>query len=391
MGRLLKRNSILKLVNEFAYDSLLPSNLNYFYNLGSLLAVLLVIQILSGFFLASYYVPEVNLAFNSIEYIMREVPYGYMVRYIHANGAALFFIMIYGHIGRALLYGSYTIQRIGTWYLGVVILLLSIITAFLGYSLVYGQMSYWAIAVITNLLTVIPYFGHDLVQYIYGSFNIGNSTLSRFFALHYLLPIIIAALALGHLITLHNIGGTNPLGINTARSISFINFHPYYSIKDLFGIFVLLFALVILVFFYPNLLGHSDNYIPANPMVTPSHIIPEFYLLFYYMGLRAIPNKVLGVLALLSFILVLFLLPLLHKGVVNTSKFRPIYRIFLFIFFINFLIGTSLGAAIVSEPFITLSRISSFYYLFFILILFPIISFIETLFYSLLSSPSLSR
>lgn len=246
------------------------------------------------------------------------------------------------------------------------------------------------IAVITNLLTVIPYVGHDIVQYIYGSFNIGNATLTRFYALHYILPIIIAALSLAHLITLHNKGGSNPLGINTARSTTFINFHPYYTIKDLFGIFMFLFVFIILVFFYPNLLGHTDNYIPANPMVTPTHITPEFYLLFYYMGLRAIPNKTLGVIALLSFILILLLLPFLHKGIINTSKFRPIFRKFLFLFFINFLIGTYLGAALVAEPFITLSRLASFYYLFFILVLIPLISFLETLFFVLLSNSNTS-
>lgn len=244
------------------------------------------------------------------------------------------------------------------------------------------------IAVITNLLTVIPYVGHDLVQFIYGSFNIGNATLTRFYALHYILPIVIAALALAHLITLHNKGGSNPLGINTARSLTFINFHPYYSIKDLFGIFILIFFLIFLVFFYPNILGHSDNYIPANPMVTPVHITPEFYLLYYYMGLRSIPNKTLGVLALLSFILFLLLLPFLHKGIINTAKFRPLFRFFLFIFFINFILGTYLGAALVAEPYITLSRISTFYYLFFCLFLFPVISFIETFFFILLSKDS---
>lgn len=247
------------------------------------------------------------------------------------------------------------------------------------------------IAVITNLLTVIPYVGHNLVEYIYGSFNIGNATLTRFYALHYLLPIIIAILALAHLITLHNKGGTNPLGLNTARSLTFINFHPYYSIKDLFGIFIFFFFFFIIVFFYPNLLGHSDNYIPANPMVTPVHITPEFYLLFYYMGLRSIPNKTLGVLVLLSFILILFFIPFLHKGIINTAKFRPLYRKFLFIFFINFIIGTYLGAAIVAEPFITLSRITTFYYLFFFLILFPIISFIESLFFILLSKATIKN
>lgn len=242
------------------------------------------------------------------------------------------------------------------------------------------------IAVITNLLTIIPYVGHDIVEYIYGSFNIGNATLTRFYALHYILPIIIAALALAHLITLHNQGGSNPLGINTARSLSYIQFHPYYTVKDLLGFFIFGILFILIIFFYPNLLGHTDNYIPANPLVTPTHITPEFYLLFYYMGLRAIPNKTFGVLILLSFILVLALIPFLHKGIINTAKFRPLYRFFIFIFFINFLIGTYLGAAIVAQPYIFLSRLSTFYYLFFILILIPVLSFLETFFFMLITS-----
>lgn len=296
---------------------------------------------------------------------MREVPLGYMIRYIHANSAALFFFVVYLHISRALMYGSYTKQRQETWTIGVIILLVMIITAFIGYSLVYGQMSYWAIAVITNLLTVIPYLGTDLVQFIYGGYNIGNATLTRFYALHYILPIIIAALSLAHLITLHNKGGSNPLGVNSVRSITFINFHPYYTIKDLLGITILGIIIIILVFFMPNLLGHTDNYIPANPLVTPSHISPEIYLLFYYMGLRSIPDKTLGVLVLLSFILVLLFLPYLHKGIINSIKFRPIYKIFLYVLFINFFLGTYLGGAEVAEPYISLARISTFYYLFF--------------------------
>ena len=389
MRRLLKRNSILKLVNGFAYDSLLPANLNYLYNFGSLLALVLIIQIISGFYLATYYVADISLAFDSIEYIMREVPYGYLIRYVHANGAAMFFIFVYIHIGRALLYGSYTKQRIGTWYIGIIILLVMIITAFLGYSLVMGQMSYWAVVVITNLLTIIPKYGHNLVEYILGGFNVGNQTLTRFYALHYILPIIIAALSLGHLITLHNKGGSNPLGINSARNLSFIQFNPYYTIKDLLGFLLFFIVFIILVFFYPNLLGHTDNYIPANPLVTPTHIVPEFYLLYFYMGLRAIPNKTMGVIVLLSFILILYLLPFLHKGILNSAKFRPLYRVFLFLFFINFILGTYLGATVVAEPFVTLSRISTIYYLLFILVIVPLISFFESFLYMLSSDLSL--
>jgi len=391
MERLIKRNSLLSKINNYLYDSFLPMNLNYMYNWGSLLGIILIIQIASGFFLASYYVADINVASDSIEYIMREVPLGYMIRYIHANSAALFFFVVYLHISRALMYGSYTKQRQETWTIGVIILLVMIITAFIGYSLVYGQMSYWAIAVITNLLTVIPYLGTDLVQFIYGGYNIGNATLTRFYALHYILPIIIAALSLAHLITLHNKGGSNPLGVNSVRSITFINFHPYYTIKDLLGITILGIIIIILVFFMPNLLGHTDNYIPANPLVTPSHISPEIYLLFYYMGLRSIPDKTLGVLVLLSFILVLLFLPYLHKGIINSIKFRPIYKIFLYVLFINFFLGTYLGGAEVAEPYISLARISTFYYLFFFLVLFPLISFIESLFFILLQYSKIKK
>ncbi len=384
MKRLLKQNVLLKKINNYLYDSELPININYLYNAGSLLGFILVVQIISGFFLASYYVADISLAFESIEYIMREVPQGYIIRYLHANGASLFFVVVYLHIARGLLYGSYTKARMSTWTVGVIILLVMIITAFIGYSLVMGQMSYWAIAVITNLLTVIPYFGHDIVEFIYGGFNIGNSTLTRFYALHYILPIIIVALVLAHLITLHNVGGTNPLGISTpngtksTKSTNLITFHPYFTIKDLLGIFGFAIILLFFVFFYPNLLGHTDNYIEANSLVTPAHIQPEFYLLFYYMGLRSIPNKTLGVVVLLSFILVLLFLPFLHKGIINTGKFRPIYRYLLFILFIDFLLGTYLGGTEVAEPYITLARICSGIYLIFFLGVVPIVSLIES-------------
>lgn len=385
MNRILKRNPLLKLVNNFVYDSLMPLNLNYWFNFGSLLGLFLIVQIISGVFLAMNYIPHVDIAFDSIEYIMREVPYGYIIRYTHANGAALFFVAVYLHMARGLLYGSYSKPKTLTWSIGVIIFLLMIITAFIGYSLVFGQMSYWAIAVITNLLTVIPYVGHDLVQYIFGGFNIGGATLTRFYSLHYLLPFIIAALSLAHLITLHQVGGSNPLGLNSVSSISLVNFHPYYSFKDLFGFVLALSLLLFLVFFYPNLLGHSDNYIPANPLVTPTHIVPEFYLLPFYALLRSIPNKTLGVLALLSAILVLLLLPFIHLGLVHTSLFRPVYRVFLYIFFAVFLILMYLGQAVPSEPFITIGQILGVYYFTFFIILIPLISFVETFFYILLN------
>lgn len=379
MNRILKRNPLLKLVNNFVYDSLMPLNLNYWFNFGSLLGFFLIVQIVTGVLLAMNYIPHVDIAFDSIEYIMREVPYGYILRYTHANGAALFFVAVYLHMARGLLYGSYS--KTFTWSIGVIIFLFMIITAFIGYSLVYGQMSYWAIAVITNLLTVIPYVGHDLVQYIFGGFNIGGATLTRFYSLHYLLPFIIAALSLAHLITLHQVGGSNPLGLNSVSSVSLVNFHPYYSFKDLFGFVVAISLLLFLVFFFPNLLGHSDNYIPANPMVTPTHIVPEFYLLPFYALLRSIPNKTFGVIALLSAILVLLVLPFIHLGLIHTSLFRPVYRLFLYIFFAVFFLLMYLGQAVPSEPFITIGQLLGLYYFTFFIVLIPLISFFETFFY----------
>lgn len=381
MNRILKRNPLLKLVNNFVYDSLMPLNLNYWFNFGSLLGFFLIVQIVTGVLLAMNYIPHVDIAFDSIEYIMREVPYGYILRYTHANGAALFFVAVYLHMARGLLYGSYSKPKTFTWSIGVIIFLFMIITAFIGYSLVYGQMSYWAIAVITNLLTVIPYVGHDLVQYIFGGFNIGGATLTRFYSLHYLLPFIIAALSLAHLITLHQVGGSNPLGLNSVSSVSLVNFHPYYSFKDLFGFVFAISLLLFLVFFFPNLLGHSDNYIPANPMVTPTHIVPEFYLLPFYALLRSIPNKTFGVIALLSAILVLLVLPFIHLGLIHTSLFRPVYRLFLYIFFAVFLLLMYLGQAVPSEPFITIGQLLGLYYFTFFIVLIPLISFFETFFY----------
>lgn len=388
MRRILKRDSLLSLVNKYLYDGLLPININYYYNFGSLLGLFLIIQIISGVLLAFYYNSDIELAFNSIEHIMREVPYGYIIRYTHANGAAFFFILVYLHIARSLIYGSYAKYsgRNYAYNIGIIIFFLMIIVAFIGYSLVFGQMSYWAIAVITNLLTVIPYFGQDLVQYIYGSFNISGPTLSRFFALHYLLPFVIAALSIAHLITLHDKGGSNPLGVSlkNLKNLTHINFHPYYSFKDLFGFFFVLALFVFFVFFIPNLLGHPDNYIMANPLVTPAHITPEFYLLPFYAILRSIPNKTLGVLALLAAILSLFLLPYLHLYFINTLLFRPVFKFFLFLFFINFLFLIFIGQAVVSQPFILLGQLSSAYYFFFLLFLFPFLSFLESFFFFLI-------
>jgi ubiquinol-cytochrome c reductase cytochrome b subunit len=382
MKRIMKRNIIGKAISNYIYDSPLPININYWYNIGSLLGIILLSQILTGFFLACYYIGDITLAFKSIQYIMREVNGGYIIRNLHANGAAFFFLLVYLHITRALWYGSYTRRRISAWYSGIIIFILLILTAFIGYSLILSQLSFWAIKVITNLLTVIPYVGNDIIEWIYGGYNIGNATITRFYAIHYILPIIITAVVLIHLITLHSKGGTNPLSINSIRNLTTINFHPYFTIKDLLGIFLLFFILIYIISFKPDFLNHADYYTPANPLITPPHIQPEVYFLYFYMGLRSIPNKVLGVITLLSLILLLFLLPYLHKGLISTAFFRPLIRPFLLLFFLNFIFGTYLGSVEVEEPFIFLSKVSLIYYFFFFLLLLPLISFLESILFS---------
>jgi ubiquinol-cytochrome c reductase cytochrome b subunit len=290
--KLLKTHPFLSLVNSYVIDSPSPSNISYLWNYGSLLGVVLVIQIATGVTLAMHYVPHVDLAFISVEHIMRDVNYGWMIRYFHANGAAFFFIFIYIHMAKGLYYGSYKAPRVMLWSIGVIIFLLLIITGFLGYVLPYGQMSFWGATVITNLMSAIPWIGNDFVEFLWGGFSVGNPTLNRFFSLHYLLPFILAALVIMHLIALHEHGSNNPLGITS--NVDRIRFHPYYTFKDLVGLFVFFFLFAYFVFFNPNFFGESDNYIPANPLVTPISIVPEFYLLPFYAILRSIPHKLLG-------------------------------------------------------------------------------------------------
>jgi ubiquinol-cytochrome c reductase cytochrome b subunit len=321
------------------------------------------------------YIATIELAYESVQYIKREVRYGNIIQSLHANGAFFMFIAVYLHIARALMYGSYTYYRIGAWYIGIILLLLMIITAFLGYSLPLGNMSLWAIAVITNLLSVIPYIGKDIVTYIYGGYNIGTSTIGRFYTLHYLLPIIIALFSIIHLVLLHNKGGSNPLGISSIKNIGGINFHPYYTYKDIYGFLLIFIIYFYIVYFYPDLLGHSDNYIEANPLVTPSHIVPEAYLLPFYSILRAIPNKALGVISLLSAILVLLILPFSFLGIFTSSIFLPIYKISLYSIYIIFLLLIYSGGCIVAEPYISISQILTIYYFYYFLIEIPLITF----------------
>lgn len=376
--RQLKKSSILSILNNYLFDSQLAININYMYNFGSILGIMLIIQIISGIFLTMNYIPNVEHAFNSIEYIMREINYGWLIRYIHSNGAAFFFLGVYFHILRGLLYGSYIGKRKLTWIFGVIIFLLMIITAFVGYSLVYGQMSYRAVTVITNLLTTIPYIGNELVYLIWGSFSVGNSTLNRFYTFHYLLPFIIVAMSICHLISLHEVGGSNPLGLNNWT----VTFNPYYSLQDILGFIVIITLLLLFVIFLPNYLNHSDNYIPADPLITPSHIVPELYLLAFYAILRAIPNKTLGVVGMLFSILSYLFLPFIHNHIVNSTFWRPISKWSVYLFVCNFLLLTWIGQALVCWPFTIIGQfLTLFYFLFFVSV--PIISFVEFLLFIL--------
>jgi ubiquinol-cytochrome c reductase cytochrome b/c1 subunit len=303
-----------------------PRNLNYMWNFGSLAGIALMIQILTGLFLAMHYKGDIHLAFDSIQTIMRDVHWGWLIRNLHMVGASFFFVVVYIHIGRGLYFGSYKSPREVLWALGIIIFLLMMATAFMGYVLPWGQMSYWGATVITNLLSVIPFFGPDIVIWLWGGYSVGDPTLSRFYAIHFVLPFVIIGVVVLHLWALHQHKSNNPVGIDLKKAVDYIPFHPYYTIKDIFGFGVYLVPFTFMVFFAPDYLGHTDNYIPANPMVTPAHIVPEWYFLPFYAILRAIPIKELGVLAMFGSILILFLLPWLDRSPVRSARFRPIYQ-----------------------------------------------------------------
>ena len=374
--RILKSHPLLKLVNSYIIDASQPSNISYLWNFGSLLALCLGIQIITGVFLAMHYNPSVLEAFNSIEHIMRDVNNGWLIRYLHSNTASAFFFLVYLHIGRGLYYGSYRAPRTLVWTLGTVIFILMIITAFLGYVLPYGQMSLWGATVITNLVSAVPWIGQDIVEFLWGGFSVNNATLNRFFALHFLLPFVLAALVLMHLIALHDSAGSgNPLGIS--GTYDRIPFAPYFLFKDLVTIFIFIGVLSIFVFFMPNVLGDSDNYIMANPMQTPPAIVPEWYLLPFYAILRSIPNKLLGVIAMLSAILMLLTMPFTDLSRTRGIQFRPLSKIAFYIFIANFLILMILGAKHVESPFIEFGQISTVIYFSHFLIIVPLVSLLE--------------
>ena len=374
--RILKSHPLLKLVNSYLIDASQPSNISYLWNFGSLLLVCLVIQIITGVTLAMHYSPNVLEAFNSIEHIMRDVNNGWLVRYLHSNTASAFFFLVYLHIGRGMYYGSYRAPRTLVWAIGTVILILMMATAFLGYVLPYGQMSLWGATVITNLISAIPWIGQDIVEFIWGGFSVNNATLNRFFALHFVLPFILVALVLMHLIALHDTAGSsNPLGIS--GNYDRITFAPYYLFKDLITIFIFIFVLSSFVFFAPNVLGDSDNYIMANPMQTPPAIVPEWYLLPFYAILRSIPNKLLGVIAMFSALLALLVLPFSDLSKLRGIQFRPLSKIVFWIFVLNFLILMKLGACHVESPFIELGQLSTVLYFSYFILIVPVISLIE--------------
>jgi quinol-cytochrome oxidoreductase complex cytochrome b subunit len=372
--RLINSQILIKIIYNSFFNYPTPSNLTYFWNYGIYAIICLIIQIITGIFSAMHYSVDINLAFISIEHIMRDINYGWLLRYIHANGASMFFIVVYIHIFRNLYYNSFIFPRQFLWNIGVIILLLMIITAFLGYVLPWGQMSFWGATVITNLFSAIPYFGNDIVIWLWGGYSVDNATLNRFFSLHFTLPFILIGLVLIHIILLHLVKSNNPLGI---KSLDNIKFYPYYIFKDLFGLILFFIFFSFFIFFIPNYLGHSDNYILANPMITPSHIVPEWYFLLFYAILRSVPDKLIGILLLVIAILSLILISFIHLIKIRSNLFKPYSKYFFWFFLINCLILSWLGGEIISTPFIQIGQFSTFFYSFYLIILSPLILKIE--------------
>nr|CAT10120.1 cytochrome b [Testudo horsfieldii] len=368
-----KTHPMMKIINNSFIDLPSPSNISAWWNFGSLLGICLILQIITGIFLAMHYSPNISLAFSSVAHITRDVQYGWLIRNMHANGASIFFMCIYLHIGRGLYYGSYLHKE--TWNTGIILLLTVMATAFMGYVLPWGQMSFWGATVITNLLSAIPYIGNTLVQWIWGGFSVDNATLTRFFTLHFLLPFAITGMAIIHLLFLHETGSNNPTGLNSGTDK--IPFHPYFSYKDLLGLILMLTTLLTLTLFSPNLLGDPDNFTPANPLSTPPHIKPEWYFLFAYAILRSIPNKLGGVLALLFSILVLFLMPTLHTSKQRSTMFRPFSQTLFWCLTANLLLLTWIGSQPVEDPFITIGQVASTSYFMILLIFMPMAGTIE--------------
>jgi len=364
MTNIRKNHQLIKIANNALVDLPAPINISAWWNFGSLLGVCLIIQILTGLFLAMHYSADVNLSFNTVAHISRDVNYGWLLRATHANGASFFFVCLYSHAGRGIYYASYIFTH--TWLVGVIILLLVIAAAFIGYVLIWGQISFWAATVITNLLSAIPYLGQILVQWIWGGFAVDNATLTRFFTFHFLIPFIVAGISIVHLLFLHQTGSNNPTGIESNQDK--IPFHPYFSIKDLFGFMVILLLLIILVLTNPFLLGDVENFIPANPLVTPVHIQPEWYFLFAYAILRSIPNKLGGAIALVASIIILMILPFSQKRKTRGNQFYPLSNIFFWALVNIVILLTWIGARPAEDPYILVGQcLTIIYFLYFII------------------------
>nr|YP_010466950.1 cytochrome b [Hemigrapsus sinensis]UVF28722.1 cytochrome b [Hemigrapsus sinensis] len=359
-----KHHPLFKIANNALVDMPLPSNISTFWNFGSLLGLCLMTQIITGLFLAMHYSAHVDLAFSSVAHICRDVNYGWLLRTLHANGASFFFICLYLHIGRGIYFSSY--MNFHAWMVGVVILFMIMATAFLGYVLPWGQMSFWGATVITNLFSAIPFIGTDLVQWIWGGFSVDNATLTRFFSFHFILPILAAAFSMIHILFLHQTGANNPLGISS--QVDKVPFHPYFTFKDIVGFIVMLTALLLLTLFTPYLLGDPDNFIPANPLVTPPHIQPEWYFLFAYAILRSIPNKLGGVIALAASVAILMILPFTHTSKFQSLAFYPLNQVLFWIFIVIVILLTWIGARPVEDPYIITGQIlTTSYFLFYIM------------------------
>lgn len=354
-----------------------PKNLSYMWSFGSLSGISLMVMIISGLFLAMNYDPSTANAFNSVEHIMRDVRYGWLVRYLHANGASLFFVVTYIHMARGMYYGSYKSPRELLWWLGIIIFLAMMATAFMGYVLPWGQMSFWGATVITNLFSAIPIIGEDIVVWLWGGYSVDNPTLNRFYALHFLLPFVIVGVVLLHLVALHVAGSNNPSGVEIKTKKDIIPFHPYFTLKDMVGFCAFFIILSYFLFFHPNSLGHPDNYIPANPLVTPAHIVPEWYFLPFYAILRAIPDKLGGVLMMFGAIAILFALPYLDSSKVKSGAYRPAFKKFFWLFIINFLFLGWLGQTPAEGWYVHASRITTAAYFAYFLLALPILGRVE--------------
>jgi len=353
-----------------------PINITYAWSFGSSAGICLVVQILSGVFLAMHYTPHIDYAFSSVEHIMRDVNYGWLIRYIHANGASMFFIVVYCHIFRGLYYGSYMQPRQLLWCSGVVLFILMMATAFMGYVLPWGQMSFWGATVITSLMGTIPIAGQAIVDWLWGGFTVNNPTLNRFFSFHFIMPFIIAGVTVIHLSLLHKDGSNNPLGVDSG--IDKISFYPYIVLKDIYAFFCFVFVFAFFVYFYPNALGQPDNYIPADPMHTPAHIVPEWYFLPFYAILRSIPSKTGGAVAMFGALIVLFFIPFTNTSLVRSTTYRPIFKIFYWIFISDFIILMWVGQKPVEEIYVWIGKVATVYYFVFFIFLIPIIGLIET-------------